>query len=515
WTGRPVLAHINHPNFGKAMTWRDVAAVRADRFFEVFNGHRSVLNDGDADTDSTTAIWDKAMVLRLLDLGLGPLYGLATDDAHHYHQPSQVASPGRGWVMVRAKELAADALVRALQAGDFYSSSGVEVADFEITDAVYRVVPRPREGEVLTTRFLGARVAGDALDAAMEGFSVRPGRGPAHFPRMNGLSIDWVWDALGVTAFTLETDGPRDVAAASDPRWFALRHLLQVAEELPRARSEPAAHSPVLVTAATRADADELARLQAPGAVLFRDDFDDAASLERYFELLGRDRGRIAIAAADGYGGTGALQLTTEDRGGEACGAGVRLWLDEGQPLLHLRYRIRYAADYDQGNLNHTGGSISGVAGDDRWRGMGTAGLRPAGDDYCSTRVEGWRDWQRVAAPGFLHSYTYWQDMARDRDGHFWGNMLMPVAAERCVPRRDHWLCVEQRLALDTPGGDEGELAVWLDGVLYMHWRGIRWRSSPELLCRRISLDLYVHESRQQNRVWYDDLVVSTGYVGP
>ena len=90
---------------------------------------------------------------------------------------------------------------------------------------------------------------------------------------------------------------------------------------------------------------------------------------------------------------------------------------------------------------------------------MGTAGLRPAGDDYCSTRVEGWRDWQRVAAPGFLHSYTYWQDMARDRDGHFWGNMLMPVAAERCVPRRDHWLCVEQRLALGTPGGDDGELA--------------------------------------------------------
>jgi hypothetical protein len=37
---------------------------------------------------------------------------------------------------------------------------------------------------------------------------------------------------------------------------------------------------------------------------------------------------------------------------------------------------------------------------------------------------------------------------------------LMPVAAERFVPPRDRWLCVEQRLQLNTPGLDNA--ARWL-----------------------------------------------------
>jgi hypothetical protein len=374
------------------------------------------------------------------------------------------------------------------------------------------IVPQVGDAGLVDDR---AHAAGAALDEAMGSVSLRTARGLPHWPTMRGLSIDWIWDALGVAAFSLESRDPIDMPPDRDPRWLALLHLLRVADELPRARAEPAAHSPVLVTAQTRATPVELARLQTPGEVLFRDGFDDATSLGNYFERLGEDRGRIAITTAAPRAGAGALQLTTEDRSGESCGAGVRLWLDQGRECLHLRYWIRYAADYDQGNLNHTGGSISGVAGEDRWRGMGAAGRRPVGDDHCSTRVEGWRDWQRVPAPGFLHSYTYWMDMARDRDGNFWGNLLMPVAADRLVPARDRWLCVEQRLQLNTPGRDDGELAVWLDGALYMHWRCLRWRSADTLRCRRIALDLYVHESRRQNRVCYDDLVVSTGYIGP
>ena len=374
------------------------------------------------------------------------------------------------------------------------------------------IVPQVGDAGLVDDR---AHAAGLALDEAMGRFSFRGVRGLPHWPTMRGLSLDWIWDALGVTAFSLEFREPIDGPPDRDPRWLALLHLLRIAEELPRARREPAAHSPVLVTAQTRADREELARLQTPGEVLFRDGFDDDASLGNYFELLGKDRDRITIHTEAPHSGAGALQLVTEDRGGEACGAGVRLWLDKGRECLHLRYWIRYAADYDQGNLNHTGGSISGVAGEDKWRGLGTAGKRPVGDDHCSTRVEGWRDWQRVPAPGFLFSYTYWMDMARDPDGNFWGNLLMPVAVERCVPPRDRWLCVEQRLQLNTPGRDNGELAVWLNGELYTHWRGLRWRSADALLCRRIALDLYVHESRRQNRVWYDDVVVSTGYIGP
>ena len=284
------------------------------------------------------------------------------------------------------------------------------------------------------------------------------------------------------------------------------------------ARDEGADHrEPLLVTEHTRADRHETARLTRPGTVLFRDDFETEDSLRSYFELGGRAQGRVQIVRAPelAHRGRGALQLTATDNDGKSRGASAELWLgDEGHDCVHLRYWIRYADDYDQGSLHHTGGTIAGVAGTNHWAGMGRAGLRPAGDDYFNVRLEGWRDWQRVAAPGFLQCYTYWMDMRRDRDGHYWGNMLGPAAAERTVPARGRWLCVEQRVAVNTPGEDDGELAVWLDGELYLHYRGLRWRSSEAVRIRRVNLMVYVHQARRDNRVSYDDLVVSTGYVG-
>lgn len=275
---------------------------------------------------------------------------------------------------------------------------------------------------------------------------------------------------------------------------------------------------PELVTATTRADADALARLQRPGEIVFEDAFDSPKSFSDWFEIQGLDDGRVAIERDPGlvHRGAGALRLCATDHGGRARGAGPVRWLgDEGHERLHLRYYIRYAADYDQGNLNHTGGSLSGVAGTNKWGGMGTAGQRPAGDDHFSTRVEGWRDWGRVAAPGYLHCYTYWVDMKRARDGHYWGNMLQPPPERRVVPARGEWQCVELMVAINRPDAADGELAVWLDGELYLHYRGFRWRTSPEVTLKRAGLLVYVHESRRDNTVWFDDVVVSTGYVGP
>jgi len=276
--------------------------------------------------------------------------------------------------------------------------------------------------------------------------------------------------------------------------------------------------APEVVTAQTRADDAEMARLKAPGKVLFTDGFDAQESFRNYFEVQGRDDGRARIVGEDhAHSGKGALQLTATDNDGGSRGAAAMLWLGEqGHDVVHLRYYIRYADDYDQGNLHHTGGSLSGVAGGNKWFGMGTAGKRPNGDDHFSTRVEGWRDWQRVAAPGFLHCYTYWMEMRRDRDGNFWGNMLAPKdEAKRVVPKRGEWQCVELRVQNNRVGERDGELAVWLDGELYLHCKGIRWRKHDAVRIKRVGLLCYVHEARRDNTVWYDDVVVSTGYIGP
>jgi hypothetical protein len=106
-------------------------------------------------------------------------------------------------------------------------------------------------------------------------------------------------------------------------------------------------------------------------------------------------------------------------------------------------------------------------------------------------------------------------DMKRDKDGHYWGNMLGPLEKERVVPERGKWYCQELMLKANEPGVANGELAAWIDGKLYMHYTGIRWRSDAKVLLKRFSLDVYVHAATKDNVVWYDDVVLSTGYVGP
>lgn len=158
--GRPVLVHLNHPNFGWGISPDDVAYVFGERFFEVYNGHRGVRNYGDRSHLSTEQLWDYVLALRLGKLGGPPLFALATDDAHHYQKDQAVANPGRGWVIVRAAALDADAITQAMLRGDFYASTGVVLEDIQSTrdSLALRISAEP--GVRYTTRFIGTRKGG-------------------------------------------------------------------------------------------------------------------------------------------------------------------------------------------------------------------------------------------------------------------------------------------------------------------------------------------------------------------
>lgn len=128
--GRPILLHVNHPNYGYAITAEDLAAVANERFVEVFNGHPGVNHQGDATRPGVERMWDIANTLRLQQLATPPLLGLATDDCHEYFgRPG--SRPGRGWIMVRARFLTPEHLLAAIYAGDFYASSGVTLEDVQ------------------------------------------------------------------------------------------------------------------------------------------------------------------------------------------------------------------------------------------------------------------------------------------------------------------------------------------------------------------------------------------------
>jgi len=156
--GEPVLAHLDHPNFGWGITVEELARIPRDGFFEVYNGHPAVRNHGDGTHPSTERMWDIALTRRLTDLNLGLLYGVASDDTHHYFTsaPNQ-ATPGRGWVCVRSSTLEPHELIRAMRRGDFYSSSGVELEDVR-HDAERLVVDIKADmGVEYTTQFIGTR----------------------------------------------------------------------------------------------------------------------------------------------------------------------------------------------------------------------------------------------------------------------------------------------------------------------------------------------------------------------
>lgn len=170
--GQPMLIHLNHPNFQWSLTADDFAAVVEERFFEVYNGHPQVHHQGDATRLGTEAMWDLANTIRLAELKAPLLYGIASDDSHHYHGGE--VSPGRGWVMVQAAKLSAPSLIDAMKAGDFYASSGVFLDSLTInpTDRKIRLKIRPETGATHSAQLIGTRRDFTSKDGHREGVGI-------------------------------------------------------------------------------------------------------------------------------------------------------------------------------------------------------------------------------------------------------------------------------------------------------------------------------------------------------
>jgi hypothetical protein len=118
------FAQLNHPQWHWGMTAELLTELgrRGAKLVEIANTQFTDWNDGDDFNPGMDVLWDAA-----LSAGVD-LWGVATDDAHHYHDDGSGKYPaGGGWVAVRA---ARDprAIVAALAAGRFYASTGVVLA---------------------------------------------------------------------------------------------------------------------------------------------------------------------------------------------------------------------------------------------------------------------------------------------------------------------------------------------------------------------------------------------------
>lgn len=231
--GREILAHLNHPNFGWAITAEDLAHVALERYFEIYNGHPGVNQQGDAVHPGVDRLWDIANTIRLAHLHLPPLYGIATDDSHHYHDQPKGARPGRGWVMVRATHLTPEYIVRAIKAGECYASSGVTLNEvrFDPQRRTLALEIEPDGEAHFVTQFIGTRHGVEAIaqpaksSAAPEGGKTgQPRRVTGEYSKQIGEVLksaegltpayDFTGDELYVRAVVISSEPPRDPSFA-------------------------------------------------------------------------------------------------------------------------------------------------------------------------------------------------------------------------------------------------------------------------------------------------------------
>lgn len=145
------VPQINHPNFGWALTASTIAQTRNVLLFELFNGHPLVNNLGGGNSPGTEEIWDSVLSNGRL------IYGIGTDDSHYFKRigDKTAPTPGQAWVIVRSVELTQKAILDALERGDFYTSTGVELGDYQITKKSMTVEIKQERSSKYRIQFIG------------------------------------------------------------------------------------------------------------------------------------------------------------------------------------------------------------------------------------------------------------------------------------------------------------------------------------------------------------------------
>ena len=154
-TGIAILPHINHPNFHYSITVNDFIQLKNVQFFEVYNGHPAVNNEGDSTHLSTENMWD-LINTSYFEKKQPLLYAVATDDSHQYLKyDKEHSNPGRGWVMVNTDTLHATNLIDAMEKGNFYASTGVVLKEITFQHNLLKIEVTQEQETTYEIQFIG------------------------------------------------------------------------------------------------------------------------------------------------------------------------------------------------------------------------------------------------------------------------------------------------------------------------------------------------------------------------
>ena len=153
---------IAHPHWS-GLTEADARRIPAAHAVEIYNHGCAIENDRGDGLLSYDHMLNEGRQLTCI----------ATDDAH-FHAPDYFG----GWVMVKAAENSPKALLAALKAGEFYSSTGPEIHDIRLT----RLTVEVDCSEVQTITVAGKGIAASTIrgenlttgSIALDRFAVSP-----------------------------------------------------------------------------------------------------------------------------------------------------------------------------------------------------------------------------------------------------------------------------------------------------------------------------------------------------
>ena len=249
-------------------------------------------------------------------------------------------------------------------------------------------------------------------------------------------------------------------------------------------------------------------------------------------------------------GSGGKQSLLMRHVGGKGNGGHLYRRLPPGYDKLHVRFYVKF--DPDCAPIHHFF-HVGGYNPPTSWP-QGGAGQRPRGDERFSTGVEPYGDaW-------VWDYYTYWMEMRGSPPrGQTWGNSFVRDADLEV--ERSKWICVELMMKMNDIGVTNGEMALWIAGKLVSHlgegfpkgkwvydkflpgqggggvrwsdqkgaperfqvppggqpFEGFRWRRDEKLKLNFLWVLLYITRAPQGHvsKVWFDDIVVATEYIGP
>ena len=178
---------------------------------------------------------------------------------------------------------------------------------------------------------------------------------------------------------------------------------------------------------------------------------------------------------------------------------------------IYFRYYLRLADDWlgaiDGGKLPGLAGTYGRAGwGGRRWDGnvgwslRGGFGTAPPKDHPAAGHV-------------FLSTYAYHARSDVYGESLPWadGDLAGLIATNR-------WVCIEQRLRMNTPGRYDGEFMVWVDGRLALSRTDLRLRDRDEIRIEEVWMNVFHGGTRptaNDMNAYIDQVVIARRYIGP